>query len=333
MSEKVYPIAIVGGGAAGMMSMLRATLNNDESIVFPGHQAVSKKSRDVWINRVENMPTFAQYKKGIQEPNRATLKWIQESKFADKLNFKKGLGIEKISKNEDGTFTLIDNEGDSYIARYVILCTGVMDAQPIINGTHQEILPYANVQHVEYCARCDGHHTHGQDTVVLGHNAGAASVACLLAERYRHPSLTILTNGVDSEFSDEQKVLMNKYRIDVKTKVIKEVVGDPKKGDLKGFRFADDSFLSANFVFISMGMYVYNDLALQIGAKVDDRGFVLTDDKGETNIDGLYCAGDLRAGLKKQIYTAWDAAVDSLDSMNARLREAKRKIILESSHY
>ncbi len=333
MTEKVFPIAIIGGGAAGTMSLLRATLNNDESVIFPGHQAVNKKSRDLWITRVENMPTFAQYRKGIQEPNRVTLKWLQESKFAEKINYKKGLGVEEISKNPDGTFHLVDNTGETYTAKYVILCTGVMDAQPIINGTHTEILPYSNVQHVEYCARCDGHHTHQQDTAVLGHNAGAASVACLLAERYQHPSLTILTNGKKSEFSDEQKVLMNKYRIEIKTKVIKDVVGDPKKGKLKGFRFADNSYLGSNFVFVSLGMYVYNELALQMGARVDQRGFVLTDEKGETNIDGLYCAGDLRAGLKKQIYTAWDSAVDSADGINARLREQRRNLVLASSYY
>ena len=333
MNEKVYPIAIIGGGAAGMMALLRATLNNDESLFFPGHHKATKKSRDQWINRVENMPTFAQYKKGIQEPNRITLKWLQEGHFKENFHYKKGLGVTDISKNADGTFTLVDDQGDSYRAKYVITCTGVMDVQPIIGGTHEAVLPYSNVQRVEYCARCDGHHTHGQDTVVLGHNAGAASVACLLAERYSHPSLTILTDDKAPEFADEHQKLLGKYRIDLNKKAIKEVVGDPRKGKLKGFRLADDSFVGASFVFISLGMIVYNELVKQIGANMDERGFAVTDDKGQTNIDGFYCAGDLRAGLKKQIYTAWDSAVDSADAINARLREERRIKILASDLY
>ena len=209
-ANKVYPIAIIGGGAAGMMALLRSILNNDEVLFFPGHQKVFKKSRDLWINRVENIPTFATFKKGIQDPNRATLKWIQECQFKDKLHHKKGLGVTKISKNQDGTFTLIDNEDRVYLAKYVILCTGVMDVQPVIQGSHQPILPYANAQRVEYCARCDGHHTHEQETVFLGHKNGAASVACLLAERYSHPGMTILTHGDKPDFTDEYQVLLEK---------------------------------------------------------------------------------------------------------------------------
>jgi thioredoxin reductase (NADPH) len=333
MTTKKYPLAVIGGGAAGMMALLRATLNNDEVLFFPGHFGVRKKSREMWINRVENMPTFAEYKKGIADPNRKTLKWILDCEFKENVHHMKGLGVTKLKKNDDGTFTLVDNEGTEYLASYVILATGCMDVQPMIGGSHQAILPYANAQKVEYCARCDGHHTHKQHTVILGHGAGAASVASLLAERYRHPSMTILTNGEEPGWDDDRKIILEKYRIDVNKKKIKEIVGEPKKGDLQGFRFEDDSLVQATYAFISLGMILYNELALEVGAEVDDRGFVVTDKIGHTNIDGFYVAGDLRAGIKNQIYTAWDSAVDSADHINARLRETKRTLILNNPDY
>ena len=333
MDQKIYPITIIGGGAAGTMSLLRSTLNNDEVLFFPGHFKVFKKSRDLWINRVENMPSFALHKKGIQDPNKITHKWILESQYKDNIHYKKGLGVDKLEKNEDGTFTVTDSEGTAYKTKYVILCTGVMDVQPKIGGSHQSILPYANAQKVEYCARCDGHHTHEQDTVVIGHKQGAASVACLLAERYRHPSMTILTHGEEPDITAESRTLLDKYEIDVKTQTIEEVVGDPKKGELKGFRLEGDIFIPATYAFISLGMIVYNELAVNLGAKVDDRGFVITDEKGQSSIEGMYVAGDLRAGIKNQIYTAWDSAVDSADAINALLRAQRREIILNSPHF
>ena len=64
-------------------------------------------------------------------------------------------------------------------------------------------------------------------------------------------------------------------------------------------------------------MIVYNDLAKQLGAELDERGFVLTDPRGQSSVKGLYVAGDLRAKTKKQIYTAWDSAVDCADYINA----------------
>ena len=36
MNESVYPIAVIGGGAAGVMAVLRTVLNNDQCLFFPG---------------------------------------------------------------------------------------------------------------------------------------------------------------------------------------------------------------------------------------------------------------------------------------------------------
>ena len=71
-------------------------------------------------------------------------------------------------------------------------------------------------------------------------------------------------------------------------------------------------------------MIVYNELAKGLGAKTDERGFVVTNNRGETNIPKLYAAGDLRAGIKKQIYTAWDSAVDACDDINTKIRRENR---------
>jgi thioredoxin reductase (NADPH) len=71
-------------------------------------------------------------------------------------------------------------------------------------------------------------------------------------------------------------------------------------------------------------MIVYNELAKMLGADLDQRGFVITDPKGKSSVNGLYVAGDLRANAKKQIYTAWDHAVDSADDINLHIRRKKR---------
>jgi thioredoxin reductase (NADPH) len=61
-----------------------------------------------------------------------------------------------------------------------------------------------------------------------------------------------------------------------------------------------------------------------VNANIDQRGFVTTDNKGKSSVEGLYVAGDLRANMKKQIYTAWDMAVDSADEINLLIRRKKR---------
>jgi thioredoxin reductase (NADPH) len=71
-------------------------------------------------------------------------------------------------------------------------------------------------------------------------------------------------------------------------------------------------------------MIVYNELAKQLGADVDERGFVKADESGLTSVTGLYVAGDLKANTKKQIYTAWDTAVSAANAVNMKIRAARR---------
>ena len=330
MEDKIYPIAVIGGGAAGTMAVLRTVLNNDETLFFPGNAKDKKRSRAFWVRKVENMPGHLAYQKGIEDPNLESLKFLAEGEFSEKFHWLKGRGVVDIKKRSNGGFTLTDSKGEHYTARFIILATGVMDVQPEIDGSIAPILPYANVQIVDYCIRCDGHHTKGKHVSVIGHQIDAPWVGAILHERYDCP-IHLLTNGKEPEFDEDGERLIKAYNFKVSTSPIIGVEGDDKKLDLKGFQLGDGEFVDTDFSFISLGMIVYNELAKALGVEVDDRGFVITDAKGHTNIEGVYAAGDLRAGVKKQIYTAWDTAVDSADHINGILRREKRNKAYQKS--
>lgn len=330
---KKYQIAVIGGGAAGIMATLRVILNNDECLLFPGTPKDRKKSRAFWVSRVENMPGYEHYDKGIVDPNKKTLEWIEESDFSKNFHHIKNRGITEIKKNDDGSFHLIDSKGDEYLAEYVIMATGIMDVQPEINGSIKGVLPYANKQTIDYCLRCDGHHTFKKETAIIGHGMGAAWVAIMLVEKYACPSMSILTNGHEPEFMENNELakLIDLYKINVITDEITEVMGLPREGKLEGFKLASGDVISSQMAFISLGSLVYHDLAKSLGANLDERGYVLTNEKGETNISGLYVAGDLRANSMKQIYTAWNHSVLSADDINGKIRLARRKKLLGES--
>lgn len=324
MSDKIYDVAVVGGGSAGTMAALRSVLNNDETILFPGSGKDKKRSRAMWVAKVENMPGHLEYKKGIEQPNREQLTWLStESDLKDRFHWMKNIGVISIKKEGD-IFVLTDSKDNVHKANYVIICTGVMDRQPEIQGEITPVFPYANNQSIDYCLRCDGHHIYGKNTGVIGHSNVAAWVAAMLHERYEPPTMNIFTNGEDPEFGDEVLELIDRYGIEVYEGEILNINGDTKAGKLESIEVMGSGIIDVEMTFVSLGMIVYNELAKSLGAEVDDRGFVITNEKGETNIDKLYVAGDLRAGVKKQIYTAWDTAVDSADDINARIRRLKR---------
>ncbi len=323
---KVFDIAVIGGGSAGPMAVQRAILNNNECLFFPGSPKNKKQSRAFWVTKVENMPAHFHYKKGITDPNKETIDWILNSPFKEKLHLMNNLGVESLHKNEDGIFEIIDNKKNNYLAKFIILCTGVMDVQPKIQGSIEPIFPYANVQLADYCLRCDGHHVINKRLAIIGHDSAAIWVAVMVFERYHCPIVTILTNGAAATFDEETLSLAKKYNFTIAHSPIKEIIGDPKNQILEGFILENNEKLLAEITFIALGMIVYNELAKMLGANLDQRGFVQTDAKGKSSIDGLYIAGDLRANTKKQIYTAWDTAVDSADEINAILRRKKRQL-------
>ena len=326
---KIYDIAVVGGGSSGVMAVIRSVLNNDDCLFFHGTTTDRKRSRAFWVTAVENMPAHLNYKKGIEEPNRQSLDWLKEGAFSRKFHWQKNRGVVKIEKNDDGLFTLWNDLNEPFKARYVILCTGVMDVQPLINGSMASVFQYANIQLIDYCLRCDGHHVLHKKIAIIGHTTSAAWVGIMLYERYQCTEVTILTNGEKDEFDHESLELMKRYHFKVVTEKIEAIQGEPKNKKLEGFKTAN-TIVFADYAFVALGMIIYNQLAKMLGAELDLRGFVKTDLKGKTSIEGLYVAGDLRSNTKKQIYTAWDTAVDSADEINAIIRRKKRAEILES---
>jgi thioredoxin reductase (NADPH) len=329
MGPVVYPVCVIGGGSAGIMAVLRTVLNNDDCLFLPGTAKDKKKSRALWVRKVENMPAHLKYKRGIEEPNAETLKWIQESAFNERLHLLKNTGAASLKKIDDH-FEVTDSKGVVHLAKFVILCTGVMDVQPVIKGSIETVFDYANAQTIDYCLICDGHHVLGKKTGVIGSSISAAWVSIMLYERYQPTSLTILTNGETPSFDEDIKKILQAYAITVNTSPIKEILGDEKGKVLRGFELVDGEVVETDITFVSLGMLVYNELALQVGAEVDARGFVKTDETGHTNVNGLYVAGDLKANSKKQIYTAWDEAVNSANAINQKIRQERRSKLLNS---
>ncbi|WPU65673.1 NAD(P)/FAD-dependent oxidoreductase [Peredibacter starrii] len=324
MDQKIYPVCVIGGGSAGIMAVLRTVLNNDECLFFPGSPKDKKRSRALWVRKIENMPAHFQYKRGIEEPNAETLKWIAESPFKDNLLIHKNVGVTSVVKKGE-IFEITDSKNQVHLAEYIILCTGVMDVQPEIKGSIETVFDYANAQTIDYCLICDGHHVFQKRASVIGHGNGAAWVAIMLYERYQPENFAILTNGKKAEFQDDTKKLIEMYGIKVYEQEISDVLGQEKGKILEGFMLSDGTKFETDICFVSMGMIVYNEIAKQLGADLDERGFVKAEESGLTSISGLYVAGDLKANTKKQIYTAWDNAVNAANAINMKIRSKKRQ--------
>lgn len=319
-----YDLAIIGGGGAGQMAILRAALSRISSVAFLGDNQAKKRSRHVWVHQVENIPGMFDLKNPISHTEREVLDFIAgRPELAQNMLIKKE-SVANIEKTESG-FRL-KTADETYEAKFVVLCTGTMDVQPHIQGSIEPVFPYANRGDILYCLRCDGHKTIGKSCAVIGHSTHAGWVAVTLKERYDNPKMVLLSNGRPFEGSMEIRELMDLYNIEIFEGPILKILGDPQKA-LEGFEL-EGKKVSAELAFIALGSIVHNDLAKQLGVDLDERDHILTNAKCETNVPGFYAVGDLVSGKKKQVYTAWDMAVDAVDDIDGKLRAQIRQDLL-----
>lgn len=317
--KMLYPIAIIGAGAAGTMAVKRSVLNNSEVLLFAGAKQERRRSRGNWVRKVDNIPGLAKYERTLLELRNEVLQELARSPLGHNLYVVEDsvLSLEK----EEGFFKLTDGAGHTYYARYVVMATGIMDEQPSIQGSIRPILDFANGQTVVYCALCDGHRSFGKKTVVIGYSDSAASVALLLVEKYQLENVAILTNGFSPAFTAELSKRVEEKNIRILEAPIQEVLGNRELKQLTGFKLENGETIEAEIGFVALGIRPNNQLALQLGAQVDADGLVITDLKGESSVSNLFVVGDLRANSLKQIYTAWQQAVESMQVINQRIRE------------
>ena len=322
-------LAVIGGGGAGAMAYLRGVLNCDKTVLFMGDKATSRRGRAMWVGEVDNIPGMHDTKRPILGTVKSTLAWIDSQETLQGI----GIAIKEVvtSVEKDGEeFILSYGQGETMRARYVILATGIMDVQPEIDGSIEPIFPYANRGEAIYCVRCDGHRSLGHSLSVIGGNSTAVSIAAMMIQRYSHAQVPILTNGTEPELGESSKKLMSAYDMPVYTAPIQEVLGTPRTG-LEGFVLADGTRIDSTRTIVSLGIIAYNELLVGLGGEIDGSGKAVVSEKYESSIPGLFVVGDLVAGKKMQIYTAWDEAVDAADEINRRLRTAAFRARLDQS--
>jgi len=93
------------------------------------------------------------------------------------------------------------------------------------------------------------------------------------------------------------------------------------------------------FALVSLGLHrVYNDLAIELGARLmdennpEEKRHVWINNKGETSIRGFFTVGDMAKRedepMMKQVYTAQEYAVRAVDTIDSRRRKVLRAKIL-----
>jgi len=183
---------------------------------------------------------------------------------------------------------------------------------------------------VSYCATCDGFFFRDKSVVVVGGGDTAVEEALYLSRltsrvRLVHRGNTLRASRIlqDRLMSDPGiEIIWNTVLTDIKgnasavNAVSFENTATGEKGDLP---------TDAVFIFIG---YSPNNQLIPAGVKIDDKGFVITDEKCATNVPGIFAVGDLRKKFANQIVVAAaDGCIAALASAHyVEMKKARTKI-------
>lgn len=174
-----------------------------------------------------------------------------------------------------------------YEARTVLIATGA----PVIRAPIKKLEDFEG-RGVSYCTTCDGFFYRNKKAGVLGYTDFAVREASELAPFT--DDITIFTNAMPINISENLEGTFSKFKVN--TNKIKGLYGDETLG---GLNMADGSQESLNGLFVAYGSASSISFALKMGIATDGKS-IAVNEKMETNIPGLYAAGDC-TGVFKQV--------------------------------
>jgi len=308
MAEKNYDIVIVGGGPGGLTAGMYGARAKMNTVLLekylPGGQIANTEE-------VEDYPGF---------------ELISGAELAQKMaDHAKKFGLEIVSDEVkevycDGNDRVVETaSGDIYKAKAVVVSTGGSPTLLKIPGEKE-----FTGKGVSYCAICDGNFFKGQVIAVVGGGDAAVEEGMFLTKFGSKVILIHRRNELRAEKVIQDRAFKNEKMEFIWDAVVESINGDSKVRSLslKNVKTGEKSTLEVGAIFVFIGFYP-NSKIFREEIKKDSSGYIITDDKMETSIKGIYACGDVRHQLVRQITnavgdgtTAAMAAVKYIESLN-----------------
>ncbi|MGX4767522.1 thioredoxin-disulfide reductase [Bacillus mojavensis] len=287
--EKIYDVIIIGAGPAGMTAAVYTSRANLSTLMIergiPGGQMANTED-------VENYPGF----ESILGPELSNKMFEHAKKFGAEYAY------GDIKEIVDGKgYKVVKAGSKEYKARAVIIAAGAEYKKIGVPGEKE-----LGGRGVSYCAVCDGAFFKGKELVVVGGGDSAveegvyltrfASKVTIVHRRDKLRAQSIL----QARAFDNEKVdfLWNKT-----VKEIHEENGKVGKVTLVDTVTGEESEFTTDGVFIYIGMLPLSKPFDNLGI-TNEEGYIETNDRMETKVEGIFAAGDIREKSLRQIVTA-----------------------------
>ena len=292
----MYDLIVIGGGPAGLTAALYARRANKSVLVieketFGGQITFSPK--------VENIPGFLA---------------LSGNEFAEKLVeqvMEQGADVEcaEVTAVKDGDVKTVVTDSGEFEAKAVVIATGARHRLLGIDREQNFI-----GEGISFCAVCDGAFYTGRPVAVIGGGNSALQEALMLSDLaskvYVVQNLACLTG---------EQALVSQLEAKENVEIITSTVVDSLEGDTEltavNVRNVDTdevTKLTVDGMFVAIGLVPQNDPFADF-VTLNDYGYVSAGEDCQTNVSGVFAAGDCRQKRIRQVATAAaDGAVAAL---------------------
>ncbi len=201
--------------------------------------------------------------------------------------------IEKLEKTGAG-FAITLQNGEKVEGKTVILATGSNKRHLGVPGEKE-----FSGKGVTYCATCDAFFYRNKVVAVVGGGDSAVEGAAIAAQVAKRVYLIHRRNDFRAEPYWVEKVKARENVTFVLENSVKEIVGEQKVTGVKlekTCQSVGSDMLQLDGVFIEIGSTPATALAVQLGATVDEKGYLKVDPSMQTSIPGFFGAGDVTNG-------------------------------------
>ncbi|MEG1847093.1 MAG: thioredoxin-disulfide reductase [Lachnospiraceae bacterium] len=287
--QKQYDLIIVGSGPAGLTAAIyaqRAKLNTlviEETGVSGGQVLTTYE-----VDNYPGLPGISGYELGTK---------MRE--HADKLGAGFIDGCVSGIKDE-GKTKIVETSADSYETKAVIIATGASHAKLGVAG-EEELTGMG----VSYCATCDGAFFKNKTVAVVGGGDVAVEDAIFLA-RFCHKVYVIHRRDELRAAQILREALLRLPNVEMiwDSKVI-NIEGEEQVQAIRIQNVKTEAVtqLELQGVFVAVGIHPNTEAFLPL-LKANDKGYIVADEMGITNVPGIFVAGDARMKSLRQIVTA-----------------------------